>query len=441
MKIPLYIGVLGQLDSTFVDDRINYLTSKEECLNLQFKILSESNGTNTDEIIKFSNIIICTNEMSHLITDRFNKSLSEDICPILLIDEIGHETVMPMLMAHSHDKNHTQSDVFFKLVRKLVLLNDELDDKGEKNITLEAYFLRFSDLANDYQSKVLISTKRLFWVILGAVGCMEAFHNLAPSFHIFHYSIYLFALLLLVAVSMNKFYIVKNRLHEKFIASRSLSEVLRIQQYLLKAGIIESLTNKYMRKHQGDLSWLKIVLNNILFYTNFNKHENGMDISSVVKEWITGQIGYYSDKTEKRVEKLEALEKLERNMYRLGMIGISVVIVLLTLVHGNLLLDEHTIEILEHFNIPHILLLISGMLLVGAAFTGEKYVYILGLKEDIKDFRTAKIIFEKALILLSNAKNDFEKQEILLALASEAIDEQGNWTVLHFERRPEAKVG
>lgn len=443
MRIPLYVGVLGELDSTFIDNRINYIKDKKESLDLEIKVLKESDGASRDEIIKFSNIIICSSEMSNLITDRFNKSLNEDICPILLIDEAAKETVMPKLEVHSHGKNHTQSDLFFKLVRKLVVFNNDLDNNNNNReiITLESYFLRLSALANDYQTKVLISTKRLFWIIFGAVGCMEAFHNLAPSFHIFHYSIYLFALLLLAAVSINKFYIVKARLHEKFIESRSLSEVLRTQLYLLKAGIMEPLTNKYIRKHRGNLLWLKLVLNNILFYTNFNKQVISIDIEPVVEEWIDGQINYYSDKTEKREEKLEALEKLERNLYKIGIIGIFIVILLLTLVHGNLLLDEHIIEILEHFDIPHILLLISGMLLVSAAFIGEKYVYILGLKEDINDFKTAKVIFEKALILINNAKNDSDKQEILIALASEALDEQGNWTVLHFERRPAAKVG
>jgi hypothetical protein len=185
---------------------------------------------------------------------------------------------------------------------------------------------------------------------------METFHNLASHFHIFSITIYLFAALLLVAVAGNELFIKKGKIHENFITVRSLAEALRIQYYLLLAGINEPITNRFLRKHRGDLSWLKIVLNNIFFITRENKISNQPNIQLVKNEWIDGQIAYYKSKILDREKKAESLEWRESFMYKAGMIGVFVVIVLLSMMHSGAM-SEHLVEKLEHISLPHIFLL------------------------------------------------------------------------------------
>jgi len=84
----------------------------------------------------------------------------------------------------------------------------------------------------------------------------------------------------------------------------------------------------------------------------------------------------------------------------------------------------------------HPLVPISGVLLMLAAFIGEKYIKIEGYEDDIYHFNTMQSTFETARRALApTAKGAEAYRKIIFDLGLKALDENSKWVILHDSMR------
>jgi len=80
--------------------------------------------------------------------------------------------------------------------------------------------------------------------------------------------------------------------------------------------------------------------------------------------------------------------------------------------------------------------LVSGLLLLVAAFIGEKYIKIEGYEDDIYHFNAMLSDFEEAKGALgATSKDSSEYKQIVSDLGLKALEENSKWVVLHDSMR------
>lgn len=168
------------------------------------------------------------------------------------------------------------------------------------------------------------------------------------------------------------------------------------------------------------------------------KEEDSADQTGVEKSWIDGQINYYGGAIKEREKKLGHLELTESWLYRAGLAltFFTFISFLFYFFHAD---NSETYELLGH--IFHTFLFLSGMFLVTAAFIGEKYVHMMGYREEIYYFEIIKRIFDKARKEM--AENEFGDEcysGIIKKLGIEALNEITHWVVLHYDRNNKPSI-
>ena len=318
---------------------------------------------------------------------------------------------------------------FFKLLEELNNVNSLLTKDNiqhDSKNTFEIFRDYFDSKAIKYQSSVKKSTTYMMIFSWIAVLSLELLHNFTILWTMFVY-----AFVILFMFGYFYFKINKDKIEDNFIFYRGLCEALRVQQYWDTAGIKKTVSKFYLKKHYSNLVWIKLALKNIYVLKYFiNNEPQKTDIQFVKDDWIDGQLNYFNDKLEMRKEKYYNLEHTEHFLYKSGLIltVITFLVFLGEFFHIEIGLTHEELSFLFHS-----VLFLSGMLLVTAAFIGEKYLHMTGYKEEIKNFGILQLIFQKAQILLKEEKVD--QKLIIEQLGKEALEENTQWVLLHDGRK------
>ena len=217
----------------------------------------------------------------------------------------------------------------------------------------------------------------------------------------------------------------KGEVQDDFVYSRGFTEAIRVQNAWNAAGLNKSVAQYYLKDQHHKFTWLKTILKN-LAYRDKIPFTPTYDKGSTPEDWIDGQITYFKSAVDIRHKKFERLEMIEKVFYKMALVVLIAMFTIYTL---------ESLHIIDHGALWvnwHYLVLASGLLLLVAAFIGEKYIKIEGYEEEIYHFNAMLTNFKdakEALIVITKGSETYQK--IVYDLGLKALEENSKWVVLH----------
>lgn len=326
---------------------------------------------------------------------------------------------------------YVKGEEFEKMYKKIDDLNKEYQDevKELKDRSILKTFMGYFDSVADKNQKrykgLLLLILALTWF---AIASLEIMHVL----HIEHFTSG-YGLGLLGAFGVYWFFMKKGKVQDDFVHSRGLAEAIRIQNAWNHAGLNQPVARYYLSSQHHKFTWMKIVLKNLFYLDREPFSPYGGEDS--VEHWVDGQIDYFKKAAAQRHKKLKRLELLEHVFHWLGFVALVVMFTVYVL---------ESLHVVDHgglwFN-WHYMVLVSGLLLLTAAFIGERYMKIEGYEEEIYHFNAMLGSFEDAKESLASVeKGNQEYKELVFDLGLKALDENSKWVVLHDSRRAEPSL-
>jgi len=335
--------------------------------------------------------------------------------------------------------NHIKEKEFNEMLKNI----DEINRKIAKSINTKDSTKKDSNNSNigklefwmNYFSKNAKSKQKIFKRCSVAILLLTfaAFLSLQLVAY-FKDDIYRFYYIVGVLLAFLIYFIVmkSGKLQNDFVYSRGLAEALRVQNAYNGAGIKDSTARYYLKDHHHKFTWLRFALKNMTtldkkpFKPRYSKGDKPED-------WINGQIEYFQNSgLRPRYNKLRFGKVIQNALYISGVIILIAIIIQKIDSFYNL-----NLSIVHKYNVNwDFLVFYSGILLFAAAFIGEKYLKIAGYEEEIYNFENMLSHFKDAKDRLEGVdKNSKDYQTIIKDLGEKALQENGNWVVLHDKKR------
>jgi hypothetical protein len=235
----------------------------------------------------------------------------------------------------------------------------------------------------------------------------------------------------------------KGDYQNKYQDYRALAEGLRIQFFWSVAGVPDSVVDHYLRKQRGELEWIRSALMSwdVVAHSEPANHHHRAghadQIHLVRKLWVLDQRNYFKSKAEREHH---ALEKDERRIELLLNISLGLTAALALALIVPHLVHVHALEAVMHFvEIPaiHGTIMLAIVMLLVAAGLRHGYNQQLARSEHAKQFSRMSEMFdigERRLNELLGAGEPERAEDLLKELGEEALEENGDWVLLHRER-------
>jgi hypothetical protein len=309
-------------------------------------------------------------------------------------------------------------------------------------------------LAGHFAQKTLEASANLFVLVFTAALCFNLFHSFPHAkLDVQGWAAIVLHMPWLLAAFVGLFLYGSLVLHRraakgdyqnKYQDYRALAEGLRIQFFWSIAGASDSVVDHYLRKQRGELEWIRSALMSwdvIAHGEPVSHHHHGKAradrLQMVRKLWVLDQRNYFKKKAEREHH---ALEKDERRIELLLGISLWLTAALALALIVPHLLHIHALEAVMHFvEIPVIhgtIMLVIVMLLVAAGLK-HGYNQQLARSEHAKQFSRMSEMFdigEGRLVQLLESGDHDQAEELLEELGEEALEENGDWVLLHRER-------
>lgn len=308
--------------------------------------------------------------------------------------------------------------------RRYPLLDDDARSlpQSARLAVIDRLFCQADVLAMLFQKKTLLATRVLHMVAFLMGLCFLIYADLFAARG------WLIGFIVLFALS-SALQSVGRRAgwHRKYLDYRALAEGLRVQFYWAAAGVThESATHfphdNFLQMQDPELGWIRNVMRVAGFENDSQSHPDTAGIDYVRRTWIGdsehGQLGYFARGTHLRQQR----QRLTEGIGKLSLI-VSVVLVAVFIVAEA--------YIPEAWNDP--MLALMGALLLAYAIR-EGYAYALAESELIKQFRFMARLFNNSRHRLADTRDPAEQRQILWALGKSALDEHGEWLMLHRNR-------
>ncbi|MGH9970765.1 MAG: hypothetical protein ACREBG_23645 [Pyrinomonadaceae bacterium] len=295
--------------------------------------------------------------------------------------------------------------------------------------TLAVYFQRWRRLT-------LIT---LFLIAVVAVFSFEVYADLLA--HPFILAIY--PLSLATAASL---YLVAKRkdFQNKHLDYRALAEGLRVQLFWSVSGLSDEVADHYLRQHRTELEWIR---NAIRAWNVVAEHgcvatgptyetirrDPSKSLAIVLEHWVEDQRKFFEKATKRDRDRLNHRERIVLWFFFFGL-GLAGLVVLL-----HLLLPEFR----EHSPLRHPLIVVMGIAPAIAAAIGG-YAQKMAFSAQAKRYDWMRALFDRAArrLKLLLKGNDYQAaQQLILDLAIEALEENGDWVMIHRERTPDVYKG
>lgn len=224
---------------------------------------------------------------------------------------------------------------------------------------------------------------------------------------------------------------------------RALAEALRIQFFWREAGLPNAVVDHYLRKQRGALEWIRNALR--AWDAETMHHRTSEDklppiagrLAFVRRLWVTEQRNYYAKRARREQEKLESEEhKIER----LVKFSVGLAMLLALVLSLPFFVPVHALESLKEFiEEPWIHGTVMLVIVTLAVIAGLRHGYDqqLALSEHAKQYGRMSELFDTAqrhLDALLAAGDHHHASELLKDLGEEALEENGDWVLLHRER-------
>jgi len=240
--------------------------------------------------------------------------------------------------------------------------------------------------------------------------------------------------LLMVFAVVNNALAVRGSWQRKYLDYRTLAEGMRVQFYWAAAGVTSGSVSKFahdnfLQMQDTELGWIRNVMRVAGMECDVAPNLAPRGVEFAVQEWIGddkgGQLGYYRKKSAQRIVEHDAT-------LRIGRLGIWTTIIALTalLFVGSMLPGE--------VKVPVVYLMGVVALMVGVR---QAYAKNTAEAELIKQYEFMYRIFRNARKRIDAADNDVDKRRILKLLGDAALQEHGQWILIHRERSIEETEG
>lgn len=238
----------------------------------------------------------------------------------------------------------------------------------------------------------------------------------------------------------------RRRIEERYLDYRSLAEACRVQYFWQLAGIRASVADNFLLEQRDELEWVRQALrtNELAFDVGRAPSPDGAqrfrDISAM---WLKGQCHYFvglSDKGggNKAEHNKMSSAKWSRRAAALFMTAVAVVILQVFasvfLFDGN---NAHDAIIVQYSSVLY------GLLFAAAGLI-KVFQEVKAFSEQGKSYRRSGMLMQRALQRLDTAirNEDIQfAQRVIYETGCEALDENGDWLLLHRDRPVEVPLG
>jgi hypothetical protein len=224
---------------------------------------------------------------------------------------------------------------------------------------------------------------------------------------------------------------------------RALAEALRIQFFWQLAGIPERVVDHYLRKQRGALEWIRNALRAwdtelLACPPESMAGTQARDrLVAVTEHWVSEQRNYFASKARREQATLEAEE---HGIERLVRASVALALVLAVVLTAPLLVPFHVLEAIKHWvEDPWVHGLVMVTIVTLAVIAGLRHAYNqqMARSEHAKQFGRMSELFDTAHRHLSAQLangNLAQATALLRELGEEALEENGDWVLLHRER-------
>jgi len=224
---------------------------------------------------------------------------------------------------------------------------------------------------------------------------------------------------------------------------RALAEALRIQFFWRVAGLPDAVVDHYLRKQRGELEWIRNALR--AWDAESMRHRSreepgpppGARLAFVAKNWIAEQRNYYAKRARREHALLES-EEHKVNLLVKCSVGLAMVLALVLTV--PLFVHVHALEAAMHAvenPLTHGLIMVAIVTLAVIAGLRHGYDEQMAYSEHAKQFGRMSGLFDSAerhLASLLKSGEHHQAAELLKEVGEEALEENGDWVLLHRER-------
>ncbi len=295
--------------------------------------------------------------------------------------------------------------------------------------TMLGVYSTANTLARHFQSRLRLFTGLMLGIAAGMVGFYGWYTSIAT-----HLPALIGYLILFLAgwgiLWINQW----RRYHSKNLDYRALAEGLRVQIFWHLAGLTDSVADHYLRKQRGELTWIRQAIRAINIYDWVENKEN---LEVVYWHWIRNQAPWFSERAKKNQEKAK---KLSGWIEKLFLSGLILIIALLV---------GHVTTVIPPSSLSHKLLILLIAFLPATGALLHHYVEKMAFEEQAKQYERMATLFAKAdeevkKLINAPVQNEATQQraeEVLFELGKEALEENGDWVLLHRKRQLELPKG
>jgi hypothetical protein len=309
----------------------------------------------------------------------------------------------------------------------------------DRYAVVDALAIHYRDLTNR-------TFLRLLKIIFFAMLVLEVFAHIIPEFVPLgqwpRMIIWLYPFLWACAYGL-WFHAHRKEYQKKHNDYRALAEGLRVQFFWSLLGLTDPVDKYYLHKQEGELEWIRRTLR---FWHDRDQisipdvdltAEKKMDLKNLVRRlWVQSQLDYFKDNAGPREKRRSDRSK------RWGaiLLGVSLVFSLFLAFNEFQYWVKPPIE--TELGLPHkeaIFIFFLGILLTGAALViayGEKMAFL----EHVRQYDVASKRFADSEKKLSMGPVTEEEVKELKDLGKDALQENGDWLLLHRDRPLEVIV-
>jgi hypothetical protein len=228
----------------------------------------------------------------------------------------------------------------------------------------------------------------------------------------------------------------RREVENRYLDYRALAEALRVQFFWSLAGIPRSVSEDYLQHHRTELDWIRSALRAVsIFQVAEHGHRAGDAdvIRLALKHWVQGQAKWYAGKSVKQAVTLKRLDRWSGFLlFAVWLVSMLIPLSLLApwpWLAGWRLLASH-----EPYRGLLLLLVPLPSLAIGLF---RVWVEQAGYAEQARNYNRMAHVFRRAAKRVAgdlDAGKLDQARETLSRLGIEALEENGDWLLLHRER-------
>lgn len=292
--------------------------------------------------------------------------------------------------------------------------------------TMVGVYSTANTLARHFKSRLKFSTTAVLWIAIGMVSLYGWYTSIETHLTTLtgYFVLFLCALGILQINNWRHY-------HSKNLDYRALAEGLRVQIFWHLGGLTDSVADHYLRKQQGELTWVR---NSIRALNVYDWVENTEDISVVHSRWLKNQHDWFVKNAQKNHRQANIYQRWVTRLFVLSVFFIISMLI------------GHLTGIIEPNTLWHKILILLIALTPASGALLHHHAEKMAYDEHAKQYERMANLFAKAnkaietiIIEQHQAKDDpikratYQQQakQILFELGKEALEENGDWVLLH----------